>query len=137
EHHHSLRLPPAHRSRSLVDVLPRRPRVRGPQRRRLQRHALAHRRPCRPAGHVPRAAPARRRPRHHRRRAPHDPRADREGQLRQRADVGHRRPRRPLQAAGRQWSGRPAGADRPAVRRTRLRVPRPDGQPDPHQRAGL
>ena len=42
------------------------------------------------------------------------------------------RPRRHVRAAaGRRRRGRP-GADRAAVRRSRLRHPRPRGQPDPH-----
>ena len=112
-------------------LLPRHPRLRGPQRRRLRGHALDHRRPRRPARHVHRPAPAGRRPRHHRRRAPHHRRDDGQGQLRQR-HPGHQRPRRHLRAAaGQRRRGRP-GADRPAVRRPRLRLPRPRGQPDPH-----
>ena len=47
------------------------------------------------------------------------------------------RPRRHLRAAaGRRRRGRP-GADRPAVRDPRLRLPRSRGQPDPHPGIGL
>ena len=76
-----------------VGLLLRHARLRAPQRRRLQRHALAHRGPARPARRQPRALPARCRPGHHRRRAPHHHRDDGQGHLRD-ADPGHRRPRR-------------------------------------------
>ena len=47
------------------------------------------------------------------------------------------RPRRHLRAAaGQRRRGRP-GADRAAVRRPRLRLPRPRGQHDPHPGAAL
>ena len=75
-------LPPARRPGRLPGLLPRHPRLRGPQRRRLRRDALDHGRPRRPARHVHRAAPAGRRPRHHRRRAPHHRRDDGQGHLR-------------------------------------------------------
>ena len=75
-------------------------------------------------------------PRRHRRRAPHHRRDDGQGHLRQH-QPGHRRPRRHLRAAaGRRRRGRP-GADRPAVRDSRLRLPRSRGQPDPHPGAAL
>jgi catechol 2,3-dioxygenase-like lactoylglutathione lyase family enzyme len=51
--------------------------------------------------------------------------------------LGHRRPHRHLrEAAGRRSRGRP-GAERAAVRRSRLRLPRSRGQPDPHPGAAL
>ena len=50
---------------------------------------------------------------------------------------GHHGPRRHLRAAaGQRRRGRP-GADRAAVRRSRLRLPRSRGQPDPHPGAAL
>src|ERR687895_569354 len=49
---------------------------------------------------------------------------------------GPRRPRRHLRAAAGQRRGRP-GADRAAVRGSRLRLPRSRGQPDPHPGAAL
>jgi catechol 2,3-dioxygenase-like lactoylglutathione lyase family enzyme len=67
------------------------------------------------------------RPRYHRGRAPHQPRADGQGQLLRRqswppTDLdGSLR-----EAGGRRRRGRP-GADRAAVRRPRLRLPRPAG----------
>ncbi len=63
-------------------LLSRHARLRGPQRRRLRRDALDHGRPRRPAWHVDRPVPAGRRPRHHRRRAPHHPGDDGQGHLR-------------------------------------------------------
>ncbi|CAA9503172.1 MAG: putative lyase, partial [uncultured Solirubrobacteraceae bacterium] len=135
-HHHSLELPPAQRPGRLAGLLPRHPRLRGPQRRRIQGDALDHGRPCRPARHVLRPAPARRHARHHRRRAPHDPGADGQGQLLRR-QPGHRRPRRHLrEAGGQRRRGRP-GADRAAVRAPRLRLPRPRRQPAPDPGAAL
>ena len=74
-------------------LLPGHPRVRGPQRRRVRRAALAHGRPPGPARHRHRPAPARSRPRHHRRGAPHHLRDDGQGHLRQH-QPGHPRPRR-------------------------------------------
>src|SRR5207244_3288159 len=89
-----------------------------------------------PARHVHRPASAGRRPRHHRRRAPHHRRDDGQGQLRCHPP-GHRRPRQHLRAgAGWRSRGRP-GADRAAVRRSRLRLPRSRVQPDPHPGAAL
>ena len=44
-HHHSSHLPSAQRPGRFAGVLPRHPRLRGAQRRRLQRHALDHGRP--------------------------------------------------------------------------------------------
>ena len=55
-HHHSPDVPPAQRSGGLPGLLPRHPRLRGPQRRRVRRDALDHGRPRRPARHVHRAA---------------------------------------------------------------------------------
>ena len=75
-------LPPARRPGRRPGLLPRHPRLRGPQRRRLRRDALDHGRPRRPARHIHRAAPAGRRPRHHRGRAPHHRRDDGQGHLR-------------------------------------------------------
>ena len=43
-HHHPLHVPPAQRPGRLARLLPRRPRLRGPQRRRLRGDALDHRR---------------------------------------------------------------------------------------------
>ena len=59
-------------------------------------------------------------------------RDDGQGQLRH-DHPGHERPRRRLRAAAGQRRRRRPGADRPAVRRSRLRRPRSRGQPDPHQ----
>jgi ABC-type multidrug transport system ATPase subunit len=135
-HHHSRELPPARRPGRRPGLLPRHPRLRGPQRRRLQGHALAHGRPPRPARHVDRPAPTGRRPRHHRRGAPHHRRDDGQGHLR-RHPPGHRRPRRYLRAAASERRrGRP-GADRAALRGSRLRRPRSRGQPAPHPGAAL
>jgi catechol 2,3-dioxygenase-like lactoylglutathione lyase family enzyme len=51
--------------------------------------------------------------------------------------LAHQRPRRHLRAnPGARRRGRP-GADRPAVRGSRLRRPRSGGQPDPHPGAAL
>ncbi|CAA9458247.1 MAG: putative lyase, partial [uncultured Rubrobacteraceae bacterium] len=135
-HHDSRELPPARRPGRLPGLLPRHPRLRGPPRRRVRRDALDHGRPPRPARHIHRPASAGRRPRHHRRRAPHHRRDDGQGHLR-RHPPGHRRPRRRLRAgAGQRRRGGP-GADRAAVRRPRLRVPRPRGQHGPHPGAAL
>jgi catechol 2,3-dioxygenase-like lactoylglutathione lyase family enzyme len=49
----------------------------------------------------------------------------------------HQGRRRHLRAGASQRRGGRPGADRPAVRHTRLRLPRPRGQPDPHQRGSL
>ena len=78
-------LPPARRPGRLAGLLPRHPRLRGPQRRRPGQDALDHGRPAGPARHLHRAAPAGRRPRHHRRRAPHHRRDDGQGHLRLRS----------------------------------------------------
>ncbi|CAA9256920.1 MAG: putative lyase, partial [uncultured Corynebacteriales bacterium] len=129
--HHPLQLPPARRPGRLPGLLPRHPRLRGPQRRRLPGDALDHGRPARPARHRHRAAPAGRRPRHHRRRAPHHPGADGQGQLLRR-QPGHPRARRRLRPARRGRGRDRPGADRPAVRCARLRRAGPRGQPDPH-----
>ena len=50
---------------------------------------------------------------------------------------GHHRPRRRLRAAAGERRRRRPGADRAAVRRSRLRRPRSRGQPDPHPGADL
>src|SRR3954453_20740171 len=130
------RPPAARRPGRIAGLLPRHARLRGPQRRRVRRDALDHRRPAGPARHVDRPLPAGGHARHHGRRAPHHRRDDGQGHLRQH-QPGHPRPRRHVRArAGRRRRGRP-GADRPAVRRARLRLPGPLGQPRPHPGAAL
>ncbi|CAA9566439.1 MAG: putative lyase, partial [uncultured Thermomicrobiales bacterium] len=135
-HHHSRELPPARRPGRLPGVLPGHPRLRGPQRRRIRRHAVDHGRTSRPARHVHRLASAGRRPRRHRRRAPHHRRDDGQGNLRHHHPRHRERRRHIRAAAGQRRRGRP-GTDRPTVRSSRLRHPRSRGQPDPHQRAAL
>ena len=127
---------PARRPGRHPGLLSRHPRLRGPQRRRIRRDALDHGRPRRPARHVHRPVPAGRHP------------GITDDERRTIAEMmakgtygqhppGHQGPRRHLRAAaGQRRRGRP-GADRPAVRRSRLRVPRSRGQPDPHPGAGL
>lgn len=75
-HHHSPDLPPTGRSGRRAGLLSRHPRFRGPQRRRIQRTAVDHRWPRRPARHLHRPAPACRRPRGHRRGTPDHRRDD-------------------------------------------------------------
>ena len=126
-------LPSARRRGRVAGVLPRRPRLRGAQRRRLRAGCTGSRsaRPASPTSNIV-LAPAGRRPRHHRRRAPDDRRDDGQGHLR----AASCSPPRDLDAAfdaapGRRRRHRP-GADRPAVRGARLRPPRPRRQHDPH-----
>ncbi len=61
---HSAFLP--HDDGRIPGLLPRHPRLRDPQRRRIRRDALDHGRPPQPVRHVHRPVPAGRHPRHHR-----------------------------------------------------------------------
>ncbi|CAA9507152.1 MAG: putative lyase, partial [uncultured Solirubrobacteraceae bacterium] len=135
-HHDSSGHAPARGRDGLPQLLPRHARLRGPQRRRVRRHALDHRRPARPAADVDRPVPAGRHPGDHRRRAPHDRRDDGEGHLREH-QPGDPGPRRHVRAGAVRRRRGGAGADGPAVRHPRLRRPRPRGQPDPHPAARL
>ncbi|CAA9223763.1 MAG: putative lyase, partial [uncultured Actinomycetospora sp.] len=137
--HHPPGLPPPRRPRGLAGLLPRHPRLRGAQRRRVHGHALAHGRAARAARDVDRPAPAGRRPGHHRRGAPDGLGDDGQGHVREHQPGDHG-PRQHLRATpGRQRRrrrGRP-GADGPAVGHPRLRPARPRRQHDPHLRGAL
>src|SRR5690606_6282379 len=135
-HHHSLELPSARRPGRRARLLPRRPRLRGPQRRRLRGDALDHGRSQGPAGHLHRAASTGRRPGRHRRRTPRHRRDDGQGHLRGH-HPGHPRPRRHLrETSGRRHRSGP-GADRTAVRYPGLRGAGPRGQHGPGPRGAV
>src|SRR6185437_8936555 len=127
-HHHSLQHASADRSGCVAGLLPRRARLRSAQRRRLQRAALDHHGPAGPARHQHRAVSAFGQSRRHRRRKAHDRRDDGQGHLRDDA-AGHEKPRRRIRKNPGQRRRNRRRADRPALRRARLRDPRPRRQP--------